>query len=230
MRSAAIFPGYGTRSMQVLGREFKSVPGTDTTPIVFVLDEDTPVRESLKLLVRGGGWRCETFVSAEEFLAYPPPSVANCLVLDAASCPDVLGLQQRVVLERPGTTIIFMASSIELATAVKAVKAGAVEFFTKPCSEESLLSSIREAIEYSQVMLSKQKESRALRDRYSALTRRERQVMELVALGLLNKQVGGQLGISEITVKAHRGQVMQKMKADSLADLVKMASRLSVAA
>jgi FixJ family two-component response regulator len=230
MSSVAISPGYGTRSAQVLGREFKSSLGTDTTPMVFVLDEDPSVREWLELVVRGGGWRCKTFVSTQEFLAYPPPSIANCLVLDAASCPDVLALQKRVALERPGMTIIFMASSIELATAVKAIKAGAVEFFTKPCSEEALLSSIREAIDQSQVMISKQKETRALRDRYSALTRREREVMELVASGLLNKQVGGQLGISEITVKAHRGQVMQKMKADSLADLVKMASRLSIAA
>ena len=228
MSSAAISPGYGTRSEQVLGREFKSFLGTDTTPIVFVLDEDTPVRESLELLVRGGGLRCETFVSAQEFLAFPPPSVANCLVLDAASCPDVLGLQKRVVLERPGTMIIFMASSIELATAVKAIKAGAVEFFTKPCSEEALLSSIREAIEHSHVMISNQKETRALLDRYSALTRRERQVMALVASGLLNKQVGGELGISEITVKAHRGQVMQKMKAGSVAELVRIAAKLRI--
>ena len=230
MSTAAISQGYGTHSGQVLGREFKSFRGTDTTPIVFVLDEDTSVRESLEALVRGGGWRCEAFVSPQEFLAYPPPSVANCLVLDAASCPDVLGLQRRVVLERPGTTIIFMASSIELTTAVKAIKAGALEFFTKPCCDEALLSSIRDAIERSQVMVAHQTETRALRDRYSALTRRERQVMGLVVSGLLNKQVGGELGISEITVKAHRGQVMQKMKADSLADLVKMASRLSVAA
>ena len=230
MNAAAISAGYGARPMQVLGREFKSFRREDTTPIVFVLDADARARESLERLAHGGGWRCETFVSAREFLAYPPPSVANCLVLDAASCPDVLGLQKRVGLERPGTSIIFMASSIELATAVKAIKAGAVEFFTKPCPEQVLLDSINEAIGRSEAVISNQKEMSTLRDRYSALTRREREVMTLVVSGLLNKQVGGELGISEITVKAHRGQVMHKMKADSFADLVKMASRLSAAA
>jgi FixJ family two-component response regulator len=140
------------------------------------------------------------------------PSVPNCLLVDAASCTNAFDLQKRIVLERPGTMIIFMASSIEVATAVKAIKAGAVEFFTKPCPENELLSSMREALERSQAAVTCETEMRLLRGRYSGLSRREREVMTLVVSGLLNKQVGGELGISEITVKAHRGQVMRKMR------------------
>ena len=230
MSSAAISPGCSASSTQILGPRFKASVAPDITPVVFVLDEDVSTRESLELLIRSAGWRCETFVSAREFLTCPVPSVPNCLVVDAASCTNAFDLQKRVVLERPGTTIIFMASSIEVATAVKAIKAGAVEFFTKPCPESELLSSIREALERSQAAVTYETEMRSLRGRYSGLSRREREVMTLVVSGLLNKQVGGELGISEITVKAHRGQVMRKMKADSLADLVRMASRPSLIA
>ena len=169
-------------------------------------------------------------MSSEEFFAHPSPQVANCLMLDAASCAHALDVQKRVTLECPSTVIIFMADCIEVGTAVKAIKAGAAEFFTKPCPEESLLTSIREALERSQLSLTYETEIRTLRERYSALTRREREVMTLVVSGLLNKQIGGELGISEITVKAHRGQTMQKMQAYSLAHLVRMAATLGVVA
>jgi FixJ family two-component response regulator len=230
MSSATISLGYPAGSAAVFGRTFGSsfVPGA--TPIVFVLDEDATVRESLELLVCREDWRCETFASAEEFLGHSPAPVPNCLVLDA-SLPDTnaLDLQMRIASERPGTSIIFIAARIDLATAVKAMKAGAVEFFLKPLPGTALLTSIQEALERSRVAITREAEVRTLRDRYALLTTRERQVMALVTSGLLNKQIGGELGISEITVKAHRGQVMQKMKAGSLAGLVRMDGRLGLA-
>ena len=230
MSSAAISPGFAASSAQVLGRGFTPSYAPETTPIVFILDEDTSVRESLELLIRGEGWRCETFASAQEFLTCPPAITPNCLVLDASlPGPNALDLQKRVAIDRPGTPIIFSAGRIDVPTTVKAMKGGAVEFFTKPFPADALLNSIREALERSRVRLAHEAQMRALRDRYSVLSRREREVMALVASGLLNKQVGGELGISVITVKAHRGQVMQKMKANSLADLVKMAERLCLA-
>jgi len=200
------------------------------TPIVFVVDDDVSVRESLELLIRSDGWQPETFESAQEFLIRPRPSVPSCLVLDV-SLPGLNGLdlQKRVAVERADMPIIFITGHADIPMSVQAMKAGAVEFLTKPFGDEVLLSAVRQAIERSRTALAREAEMRALRDCYASLTPRERQVMALVASGLLNKQVGGELDISEITVKAHRGQVMRKMKADSLADLVNMAARLSLA-
>src|SRR5579863_7467752 len=201
-------------------------PILDVGSIVFVVDDDISVRESLELLIRCEGWQPETFSSAQEFLDRPRPLVPNCLVLDF-SLPDLTGLelQKRIAVERTDMPIIFITGYADVPTTVQAMKAGAVEFLTKPFSEDALLSAIRAALEQSRVALSREAEMRVLRDRYASLSCRERQVMALVVSGLLNKQIGGELGISEITVKAHRGKVMQKMQADSLAGLVRMAAK-----
>ena len=200
-----------------------------STSIVFVVDDDISVRESLELLIRTEGWQPETFASAQEFLDHPRVPVPSCLVLDI-SLPGLNGLelQKRIAMERTDMPIIFITGHGDVPKTVQAMKAGAVEFLTKPFGDDVLLNAVRQALERSRVVLSYEAEMQTLRDRHAALTPRERQVMALVASGLLNKQVGGELGISEITVKAHRGKVMEKMKAESLADLVKMASRLSV--
>jgi FixJ family two-component response regulator len=216
---------------RALGHEFESSPISPATPlpIVFVVDDDISVRESLELLIRSEGWRVETFGSARDFLDRPRALVPSCLVLDV-SLPGLNGLelQKRVAGERSDMPIIFITGHGDVPTTVQAMKAGAVEFLTKPFRDDALLSAIRQAIERSRIALGSEIEIRILRDRYASLTHRERQVMALVVSGLLNKQVGGELGISEITVKAHRGKVMQKMKADSLPALVKMATRLRI--
>ncbi len=200
------------------------------TPIVFVVDDDISVRESLESLIRCEGWQPETFASAQEFLDRPRAPVPSCLVLDI-SLPDLNGLelQERVATERTDMPIIFITGHGDVPMTVQAMKAGAVEFLTNPFSDELLLSAVRAALERSRVAVGQEAEMLVLRERFGSLSQRERQVMGLVVSGLLNKQVGGELGISEITVKAHRGKVMQKMKADSLADLVKMAARLRLA-
>jgi FixJ family two-component response regulator len=202
---------------------------SQVTPIVFVVDDDVSVRESLELLIRCEGWQPETFASAQDFLTQPRTLAPSCLLLDI-SLPDLNGLdlQKRVAVERTDMPIIFITGYGDVPTTVKAMKAGAVEFLTKPFSNEVLVSAVRQAIDRSRVVLSHEAELQALRDCYESLTHRERQVMTLVVSGLLNKQVGDELGISEITVKAHRGRVMQKMKADSLAELVKIAARLRI--
>jgi len=197
--------------------------------IVFVVDDDISVRESLELLIRSEGWQPQTFSSAQHFLSHPRTPVPSCLVLDI-SMPGLNGLelQKRVAVQHPDVPIIFITGYGDVTKAVQAMKAGAVEFLTKPFNDEVLLGAVRQALERSQVALGQQAEIKELRDRYTSLSPREREVMALVVSGLSNKQVGGELGISEITVKAHRGNVMQKMKADSLPDLVTMAAKLRV--
>src|SRR5467141_2018621 len=208
----------------------KSSPKSHATPIVFVVDDDISVRESLELLIRSEGWRPETFESAQEFLARPRAVVPSCLVLDV-SMPGLNGLdlQKRVAVERADMPIIFITGHGDIPMSVQAMKAGAVEFLTKPFGDEVLLGAIRNAIERSRAAVSREAEMQVLQNSYASLTPREREVMALVVSGRLNKQVGGELGISEITVKAHRGHAMRKMKAGSLADLVKMAARLRLA-
>jgi FixJ family two-component response regulator len=200
-----------------------------STPIVFVVDSDPSVRESLELLVRAAGWRAETFASGQEFLARPRSVVPSCLILDV-TLPDLNGLelQERIASERTDMPIIFLTGNADIAMTVKAMKRGALEFLTKPFDAEALLIGIQQAIKRSEAELGRQNQLHALRTGYGSLTQREREVMTLVVSGLLNKQVGGELGISEITVKAHRGNVMRKMKANSFANLVNMAARLRV--
>ena len=199
-------------------------------PIVFVVDDDISVRESLGSLIRFEGWQPETFATAQDFLSHPRVLAPNCLVLDV-NLPDLNGLdlQKHLATDRIGMPIIFITGYGDVPMTVQAMKAGAVEFLTKPFAPDVLLSAIRQALERSRTALEQQEETRLLRTCYASLSRREREVMALVVSGLLNKQVGGELGISEITVKAHRGQMMRKMKARSLAQLVGMAARLELA-
>jgi FixJ family two-component response regulator len=195
--------------------------------IVFVVDDDVWMRESLTTLIEDQGWQPKTYASAQEFLACPRALVPNCLLLDL-SLPGMNGLdlQKRVAIERTDMPIIFITGHGDIPTSVGAMKAGAVEFLTKPFSDEVLLTAVRQALERSRLALAQEREMRELRERYASLTPRERDVMKLVVSGLLNKQIADELGIVESTVKAHRGRVMQKMKANSVADLVTMTARL----
>jgi FixJ family two-component response regulator len=200
------------------------------SPIVFVVDDDISVRESLELLIKFAGWQPETFASAEDFLARPRTLTPSCLVLDV-SLPDLNGLelQKLIAGDRIDMPIIFITGHGDVPMTVQAMKAGAIEFLMKPFDDEVLLSAIRNAINRSAAVLDDQAELKALRESYESLTPREQEIMQSVVAGMLNKQIGMKLGISEITVKAHRGKVMQKMKADSLAGLVKIAMRLGLA-
>ncbi len=199
------------------------------TPTVFVVDDDVSVRQSLELLIESAGWEPATFASAQEFLHHPRPVAPSCLVLDL-SLPDLNGLelQKRVAPDRTDMPIIFISGYGDVPMTVRAMKAGAVEFLTKPFEDDVLLDAIRGAIERSLTALHEGSETQELRSRFASLTVREHEVMSLVVSGLLNKQIGGELGISEFTVKAHRGQVMRKMSAHSLPDLVRMEARLGL--
>ncbi len=207
--------------------ELVAPPVRHERPVVFVVDDDICVRESLESLIRCEGWQPETFSSGQEFLTRPRALVPSCLVLDF-SLPGLNGLelQKRVAAERTDMPVIFITGCMDVPMTVQAMKAGAFDFFSKPFIEDALLSAIRFALERSRVALSREAQMRVLQERYASLSLREQQVMALVVCGLLNKQIGGELGISEITVKAHRGKVMQKMRADTIVDLVRMAARL----
>jgi FixJ family two-component response regulator len=207
-----------------------STPGiSGGAPVVFVVDDDVSVRESLELLVLSCGWRPETFASAEDFLQRSRFDGPSCLVLDV-TLPNLSGLDlQKRIVDRTDMPIIFITGYGDVPTSVQAMKAGAVEFLTKPFGDDVLQAAIGQAIERSRTALALEAELRSFRDSHASLTPREREVMGLVVSGLLNKQIAVELGISEITVKAHRGRVMRKMEVDSLADLVRVAGALDVA-
>ena len=214
-----VLPAVGPRSCSM----------ATVAPIVFVVDDDISVRESLELLIGDAGWRAEVFASAQEFLARPRPNGPSCLVLDV-SLPDLDGLelQKRIAADRADMPIIFITGRGDIPMTVQAMKAGAIEFLTKPFLPDALLDAIRGAVERSRAAFEQNAQLQVLRARHQSLSPRERDVMALVVRGQLNKQVGGALGISEITVKAHRGRVMRKMRARSLPELVNIASRLGL--
>lgn len=203
---------------------------SNSLPVVFVVDDDELLRESLDRLIRNFGWQPKTFASAEAFLAQPLVQSPSCLVLDLI-LPRLNGLElQSLLADRIELPIIFITDFVDVPMTVQAIKAGAVEVLMKPISVEALRGAVHYALGRSQNALAQEAEIQSLRNRYMSLTDRERQVMRLVVSGLLNKQVGGELGIKEITVKAHRGTMMRKMKADSVPDLVKMAASLTLTA
>jgi len=196
------------------------------TPMVFVVDDDISVSESLEAPIRCEGWEPEAFASAQEFLTRPRVVTPSCLILDVDPDLNGLDLQKCIASDRKNMPIMFITGHGDVPMTVRAMKAGAVEFLMKPLNDEALLSAVRHSIERSTVALRRETETGTLRDCYASLTPREKEVLVLVVSGLSNKQVGAELGISEITVKAHRGRVMQKMQAESLPGLVKRATRL----
>ena len=229
LRFATLLPpeGDAMNPASTFNQELKASCMPSAVPIVFVVDDDVSVRKSLGLLIQSAGCRPETFASAEEFLSRPRVLTPSCLVLEVTlAVLNGLDLQQRIAADRVDMPIIFITGQGDVPTTVRAMKAGAAEFLTKPLDDDELLGAIRDAVDRSDCVLRQEAQMRLLRNRYASLTARERKVMELVVNGEMNKQVGGKLGISEITVKAHRGKMMRKMKAGSLADLVNMAARL----
>ncbi|MBV8050116.1 MAG: response regulator transcription factor [Acidobacteriaceae bacterium] len=221
------FGGNPANLSYILGQQFESRPTSNGTPIVFLISGDPSKQESLQSLISRQGWQFETFESAREFLARPRPVVPSCLILDLC-LPDLDRLedQKQIARERAEVPIVVISGYENIAATVQAMKAGAVDFLLNPFSNEILLTAVRESLECSRTAMHRDMEISDVRNCYALLSRRERQVMALVVSGLLNKQVGGELGISEITVKAHRRQVMRKMKANSLPDLVRMSIRL----
>ncbi|MGA2849218.1 MAG: response regulator [Terracidiphilus sp.] len=213
-----------------IDQRFNSADLSEVTPVVFVVDPDGAMRESMERLIRCEGWHPETFSSAEEFLSYPVELAPGCMILDVC-LPGMSGLelQKCATAKCHHIPTVFLSSREDIPTTVDAMKAGAIEFLLKPFQPEGLLSAIREGLERSRIVMARKKQKAAIQKCYTSLSLRERQVMALVSSGLLNKEVGCELGISEITVKAHRGQVMRKMQATSLADLVKMAGKLGLA-
>jgi len=198
-------------------------------PVIAIVDDDPSVREGLQALIESAGWRAETFGSAPEFLAHLTAEAPSCLVLDL-QMPGLSGLdlQKRMAEVGLEIPIVFLTGHGNIPTSVQAIKAGAVEFLTKPFDEQKLLPAIEEAIERDRRTRQQREEMRELRERYESLTAREQQVMQQVVAGLLNKQVAAELNITEFTVKIHRGHVMRKMRADSLADLVRMSESLGI--
>lgn len=214
------------RNLGVQNR-IEAKPMPRVTPVVYIVDDDVSVRESLELLFQSAGWQPELFESAWDFLSHPRAEVPNCLILDV-NMPRLNGLdlQQLVSSEYSEMPIIFVTGYGDVPTSVKAMKAGAMDFLTKPFVEDVLLRAVEQALERSRAALTVRSDMTALQERRRALSRREVEVMDRVVTGLLNKQIAFELGISEITVKAHRGQMMRKMQARSLPDLVKMAAKL----
>ena len=201
----------------------------NSAPVVFVVDDDTYVQESLELLIRSQGWVAQTFESVQELLAWPQPVVPNCLILAyTPSCSSSIEVQKRITRTRPEMPIIVVSGYVDIPTTVQVIKAGAIDFLVKPYNSDLLLGAVRQSLKRSRLTLDGEIAIRNLWNRYELLTPRERQVMALVVSGLLNKQVGGELGIREITVKFHRGNLMRKMKANSFAELVNMAARLRI--
>ena len=227
--TAEIAAGRPLNSARVLSRTLCPQCESSESSIVFVVDGEAPERDFLELLISREGWHAKTFASVPEFLRQLSTPVPSCLILERSQVSDCLELQTRLSVERPEMPVILITPHNDARMAARAIKAGALEFLTEPFTDDVLLSSIRQALQRSRVVLDHEMKMRNLRNRYALLTPRERQVMALVVAGLLNKQVGGDLGIAEKTVKAHRGQVMQKMKAYSLPDLVRMASHIQPA-